>query len=362
MTQIELRNISKQFAGKKVLDNVSLIIESQTFTSILGPTNSGKTTLLKIISGVIKPDSGKVFFDGNDVTNVPPQKRNIGVIFQSFALYPNLTVYENIAAPLRVKKLSEKEIDKRVREQAEILKIDKILNKKPTEISGGEAQRTALARALVKDASVYLLDEPLTNLDYKLREDMKILLKRILEAKKSTIIYATPSPDEALAFSTKVAFLMNGRLLHFGVTQECFNFPPSVEVGKLCSVPPMNIINSNIAKKDGKNILTVANKFEVNISHLDIKEEGQCFVGIYPYNIYLTPQSNDAIEVISNLELQEIAGSEMTLTLKWNSDLIFVYVPYIKPLEKIVKVYINPTDMYIYNKEGKLVTKIVGRG
>lgn len=358
MTKIELKNISKNFAGKKVLDNISITIESKSFTSILGPTNSGKSTLLKIIAGVIKPDSGKIFFDGVDVTSFPPQKRNVGVIFQNFALYPNFTVYENIAAPLRMKRLSAEEIDRRVKEQAKILKIEELLNKKPNELSGGEAQRTALARALVKDAALYLLDEPLTNLDYKLREGMKIELKKILENKKSTIIYATPSPDEALTFSDYVAFLLQGKLLYYGPTKESFALPPTVDVAKMCSVPPMNMIDSEAIKRDGKLILSVAKRFELDISHLSGIEEGEYLVGIYPYRIYLTPPVQDSIEVTSALELQEIAGSEMTVTLKWNDAILSAYFPFIKPLEKTFKVYINPNDIYIYSKtNGKLITK-----
>jgi ABC-type sugar transport system ATPase subunit len=220
VTKIELEGVEKKFLGKKVLDDVSFTVESGDFVSILGAANAGKTTLLRIIAGTLKPDKGRIFFDGEDVTDTPPQKRNVGVIFQSFALYPNMTVYDNIASPLRVGGLSKNDVDKKVMEMASLLKIQELLEKSPYELSGGEAQRVALGRALVKDAAVYLLDEPLTNLDYKLRESMKVELKRILSLKKTTIIYATPSPEEALVLTDKLIFLENGKVIQTGRVKE----------------------------------------------------------------------------------------------------------------------------------------------
>jgi len=359
MTKIELKNISKSFFGQKVLDNVSLTISSGTFMSLLGPSNAGKTTLLKIIAGVIKPDSGQIFFDDVDVTDWPPQKRNVGVIFQTFALYPNLTVYENIASPLRMKKLPENEIDKKVKDQARILKLEQLLDKKPNELSGGEAQRTALARALVKEASIYLLDEPLTNLDYKLREVMSIELKKILQSKKSTIIYATPSPEEARLFSDYVAFLQNGKILHYGSVNESFTLPPSVEVAKLCSTPSMNLIEGHLTTKEGKLILDIADRLKLDVTNLNLPtDENEYLIGIYPYNLYLYPKTQDSIGINSELILQEIAGSDMTVHFKWNNATLVAYFPFVKILDKNFKIYIEPSDILIYSKRtGRLVQK-----
>ncbi len=205
MVKVELRNVTKSFAGIKVLNDISFTIEDQDFSVLLGPANAGKSTILKIIAGVLQPDSGQILFDDKDITKVSPQKRNCGVIFQNYALYPNYTAYDNIASPLTTKHLSKEEIDRRVREQAKTVRIDHLLDKRPNELSGGESQRLALARALVRDAGIYLLDELITGLDYKLRESMRIEMKKLMRAKNATILMATPSPEEACAGSLPVA-------------------------------------------------------------------------------------------------------------------------------------------------------------
>ncbi|MEM3713404.1 MAG: ABC transporter ATP-binding protein [Nitrososphaeria archaeon] len=364
MTKVEVKNISKSFFGNKVLNDISFTIETGKFVALLGPSNAGKTTLLKIIAGVVSPDSGRIFFDDVDVTDLPPQKRNVGVIFQTFALYPNLTVYENIASPLRVRKVPNKEIDSKVKEVSNLLKLEAVLNKKPNELSGGEAQRTALARALIKDAGIYLLDEPLTNLDYKLREVMSIELKNILKLKKSTIIYATPSPEEARLFSEYVIIMDKGKLLYYGPTQECFSMPPSVNIAKFCSVPSMNFIEANLIRKDDKLILEVPTKFKLDVTHLNfLGDENEYLIGIYPYDFHLFPKTQNSISINSELVLQEIAGSEMDVHFKWNDTLLVAYFPFVVHLEKNFKIYLDPTDIFIYKKStGALVSKYIEKG
>ncbi|MBS7645926.1 MAG: ABC transporter ATP-binding protein [Candidatus Bathyarchaeia archaeon] len=359
MTKIELEGVEKSFLGRKVLDDVSFTVESGAFVSILGAANAGKTTLLRIIAGTLKPDKGRVFFDGKDVTNIPPQKRNVGVIFQSFALYPNMSVYDNIASPLRVGGLPRSEVDKKVMEMASLLRIKELLEKSPYELSGGEAQRVALGRALVKDAAVYLLDEPLTNLDYKLRESMKVELKKILSLKKTTIIYATPSPEEALVLTDKLIFLENGRVIQTGRVKECYENPVNVTAARRYSTPPMNLLDAILMRRNGRAILSVSGKLELDATHLNLPEgETEYIVGVYPYNIYLTREGEGMVEIPSDLELQELAGSEMTIRIKWNDSTLTMYVPYEKILEKKIMVYVNPSDFYIFSKStGALITK-----
>lgn len=357
MTKIELDHIHKSFLGKKVLDDVSFTIESGEFVSILGDANAGKTTLLRIIAGTLKPDKGKIYFDGKDVTDYPPQKRNVGVVFQIFALYPNMSVYENIASPLRVKNLPKDEVDKRVKEVGSLLRISHLFEKFPNELSGGEAQRVALARALVKDAAVYLLDEPLTNLDYKLRESMRTELKRILQVKKATIIYATPSPEEALVLSNKMIFLHDGKVVQTGPVKECYDAPVNITAAKHYSTPSMNVIDARIIKKNGKSILNIADRLELDATHLDL-EESEYSVGVYPHKILLNPERKGMVSIPMDVELQELAGSEMTVILKWNETSLIMYVPYEKLLEKKVTVFIDPSDFYIFSKKtGRLIAR-----
>lgn len=184
-----LENISKYYRGESFINDVTLEIKDGDFVTLLGRTGSGKTTLLRILAGIERPDKGRVLQDGVDITNVPVQKRNVAMVYQQFINYPSFTVYENIASPLRVsgKKYSEQEIDKRVRETAELLNISHILNHLPEEVSGGQQQRTAIARALVKDVSLIILDEPLANLDYKLREELRESLKEYLKEEKDAL-------------------------------------------------------------------------------------------------------------------------------------------------------------------------------
>ncbi len=358
--KVELKNVTKSFLGRKVLDDVSFTVESQDFSVLLGPANAGKSTILKIIAGVLQPESGQVLFDDKDVTKVSPQKRNCGVIFQNYALYPNYTAYDNIASPLTTKHLSKEEIDKRVREQAKVVRIDHLLDKHPNELSGGESQRLALARALVRDADIYLLDEPITGLDYKLRESMRIEMKKLMRAKNATILMATPSPEEALALGRTVVFLYRGRVVQTGNIKECYAVPSNILSAQICSAPPMNLVPSNIVERNGGNYLNVAdNKFEVDVSHLNLpKEEKEILLGLFPYNIYLNPKTAKSIAVDSDLIISEPAGSEMSVRIRWNKEDVAMYLPFLKILEEKLKVYVDPLDMYLYSQQsGKLITK-----
>ena len=191
---IELDNVVKTEGGETHIYPTTLKLEERAFNILLGTTLSGKTTLMRLMAGLEKPSTGRVLFHGEDVTGVPVQKRNVSMVYQQFINYPNLSVYENIASPLRVARMAKAEIERRVARVARLLKLDTMLERRPAELSGGQQQRTALARALVKDAGLVLLDEPLANLDYKLREELRDELPRILEEKGATVVYATSEP------------------------------------------------------------------------------------------------------------------------------------------------------------------------
>lgn len=316
--------------------------------------------MLRIIAGVERPDRGKVYFDGKDVTKYSPQKRNVGMIFQTFALYPNLSVYENIASPLRVKGLANKEIDKRVKEQAKTLGVDGLLNNFPNELSGGESQRVALARAIVKEATVFMLDEPFTNLDYKLRESMRVELKKILDEKMATIIYATPDPEEAMAVANWLVFLYDGKVLQSGSVEECYSKPANITVGRYFSKPRMNLINANLVQRKKSSILDVSDELKLDVTHLNLpKEESEYVLGLRPHNLYLTEKKKGMLTISPTLELQEIMGSDMIVRMKWDGSSLIMYVPFVKRLkEKSLKIFIDPCDFYIFSrKNGKLITK-----
>ena len=195
---LELKNVTKRVGAEVYIHETNLVIEEGTFNILLGSTLAGKTTLMRLMAGIQTPTSGSILNDGKDVTGVPVQKRNVSMVYQQFINYPNFTVYENIASPLRVAGLEKTAIDKRVRSAADLLRLTPMLDRRPMELSGGQQQRTAIARAIVKDSDLILLDEPLANLDYKLREEMRDELPKLFIGRKRMVVYATTEPTEAL--------------------------------------------------------------------------------------------------------------------------------------------------------------------
>ena len=208
---LELKNVTKRVGAEVHIHETNLVIEEGTFNILLGSTLAGKTTLMRLMAGIQAPTSGSILNDGKDVTGVPVQKRNVSMVYQQFINYSNFTVYENIASPLRVAGLEKTEIDKRVRSAADLLRLTPMLERKPMELSGGQQQRTAIARAIVKDSDLILLDEPLANLDYKLREEMRDELPKLFLGRKRMVVYATTEPMEALLFGGNTATLYEGQ-------------------------------------------------------------------------------------------------------------------------------------------------------
>jgi len=366
MTTVELRNVTVQLGWVEVLKDISLTIRSGDFVALLGPTNAGKTTLLYTIAGLIRPTKGRIYFDGEDVTDLPPQKRDVAMVFQVFALYPNLTVFENIASPLLVRKINENEVKKRVNEIAELLGLKNLLEKKPSELSGGEAQRVVIGRALAKGSSVILMDEPLTNLDYKLRESLISDLKKLFGKGDRTIIYSTANPMEASSLANTLVFIYGGRIIQTGPIRECFHNPVNITAAKHYSIPPINIVEGVMTSKDGKKVLEVPGLFTYDLPDQILKTDiRECLVGIYPHSLKLTPEEGENIEVTGTLILQEIQGSDMLLTIKSADNLITAYIPYVKPMELDTQVtlYVKPRNIYLFDKEtGKLVSRLPERG
>ncbi|QGR16566.1 ABC transporter ATP-binding protein [Sulfurisphaera ohwakuensis] len=247
---IELQEITKKYGSKVVLDDISEKIETGEFFVILGPSGAGKSTLLKIMAGIEKPDKGRIIVDGKDITNLPPEKRNIAMVFQNYALYPNMTVYDNIAFPLKMKHIKKEEIDKKVKRVAELLKISDILNMPVTRISGGQQQRVALARAIVREPSFYLLDEPLSNLDARVRLIARGELKRIQKELNGTFIYVTHDQKEAMSLADRIAVLHEGKFEQVGKPDELYEFPKTKWVAEFIGEFPMNFLPGDIVGED----------------------------------------------------------------------------------------------------------------
>src|ERR1700676_2250191 len=246
---VELEHVSRSVDGIATIRDVSLTLERGTLSVLLGPTLAGKTSIMRLLAGLDKPTSGRVLVDGKDVTGADVRQRSVAMVYQQFINYPSLSVYENITSPRRGQGRRRTQIEKRVKEAARLLKLEPYLNRTPLQLSGGQQQRTAIARALVKGADLVLLDEPLANLDYKLREELRIELPRIFEASGAIFVYATTEPSEALLLGGRTICMWQGEVLQTGDTSRVYRRPDTMRVAHVFSDPPLNIVG--IQKKNG---------------------------------------------------------------------------------------------------------------
>jgi len=368
---LELKNISKSYHGTQVLKDVSLEIKSGEFFTILGPTGAGKTTLLRIIAGLEKPDRGKIYLDGEDITYLPPVKRKVSMVFQTFALYPTMTVYENIALPLKNLGFSEDEIKRRVKDVTELLGISHLLNRNVLEISGGESQRTAFARALARDFSILLLDEPLTSVDYKIREkmivEMKKMYRNLLEKGRESIwIFATPDSREALSLSTHVAVLHKGEVLQYGPVLEVYKSPKNIIVASYMSYPWMNRIHAKVNMQGSECYLSIDNEVVIDVSDKKefLRNHNECIIGIRPASIKLCKDEEESqMRVVMKglCELVEMSGSDTLLHFKIGSQKVIALLRERVPFEfegKEVKFYVDPREVYIFSLDGRFMTRL----
>jgi len=239
---VALENATRIVGAVPFIRDVSLTFKPGTLSVLLGPTLSGKTSLMRLLAGLDPPTTGRVVVNGKDVTGVDVRKRSVAMVYQQFVNYPSFTVFENIASPLRVQGRPNEEVERRVGEVASLLRLEPYLDRLPLALSGGQQQRTAIARALVKGADLVLLDEPLANLDYKLREELRTELPRIFEESGAIFVYATTEPTEALLLGGRIVCLSEGRALQVGDTPEVYRRPQSLQVARLFSDPPLNTV------------------------------------------------------------------------------------------------------------------------
>jgi len=361
---IVVENISKSFQGKKALDNVSFEAKDGDFVTFLAPTGEGKTTLLRIIAGIERPDSGRVYFDGVDVTDMAVQKRNIAMVYQWFVNYPSMTVYENIASPLRAmgSSISAESLHERVEKAAQMLKIDELMDHYPSEISGGQQQRLAIARALVKDADFIFFDEPLTNLDYKLQEELRVEIKRIFKEKnKGCVLFATPQPFEALTLSDSVGFLHQGELLQYGPVDEVYHAPNTVEVGAYFSHPGMNIFECTLTKSETGAELKATDELRFNVSHLQDKlQAGKYMVGIRAHFLSISSSNGTTIPFKASVELDEVVGSNTELHLNHQGISLVALLDEIGKFDPDTEItaYLNPERLFIFDAQTReLITR-----
>jgi len=349
-----LENISRVVDGETHIAPMDIEFDSGRLALLLGLTLSGKTSLMRLMAGLDRPTTGRILLDGHDVTRQPVRKRNVAMVYQQFINYPSLTVYENIASPLRIARTPKAEIDRRVRAEAERLKIDGLLDRLPAELSGGQQQRTAMARALVRDADLVLLDEPLVNLDYKLRETLREELPLALEGRDSIVVYATTDPWEALAFGGKTAVLEEGRLMQYGPAPEVYAAPATTHVASVFSDPPMNLVPGRLAG----NSLQLDREFTTARPHLPQHVvDGEYLFGLRPDHVDLVPPDSDACSVRAPVEVTEISGSEtyVHFTLAGRPWVAVENGVQDYALDQMLGLKFDLARLFVFNLDGRLV-------
>jgi multiple sugar transport system ATP-binding protein len=323
---ISLTNLTKTFGDSTVVDDLSLEIADGEFVVFLGPSGCGKTTTLRMIAGLEQPAAGDIRIDGERVNEVPPQRRDIAMVFQSYALYPHLTVADNIAYPLRVRKLAAAEIQKQVSQTAALLEIESLLMRRPRDLSGGERQRVALARAIVRHPRAFLMDEPLSNLDAKLRLQMRGELKRLQQTLETTTVYVTHDQAEAMTLGNRVAVMNRGKLQQFDTPLEIYNRPTNRFVAEFVGSPGMNFIEGHI---DSSPPAFVRDGLKLVLTEDLLNQSGgqvSCTLGIRPESVRVSNMQTDHW-MAATVYVTELMGNETFVILDMQSQRIIARTP-----------------------------------
>lgn len=346
--QLVLENVVQRVEGQTWLYPLNLALQSHTVTVLLGSTQAGKTSLMRIMAGLDAPAGGRVLVDGEDVTGMPVRQRNVAMVYQQFINYPSMTVADNIASPLKLR--GDKDIDSKVRGLAQRLHIDMFLDRLPAELSGGQQQRVALARALAKDAPLMLLDEPLVNLDYKLREGLRDELSQLFDTGRSTVVYATTEPGEALLLGGYTAVLDAGELLQYGPTAEVFHAPRSLRVARAFSDPPINLVPVRLAL--GGHQLQLPDGSVLDLALSLAQGQGAAVLGVRAHALRLQPITGD-VALRGRVHLAEISGSDtfVHVELPWGDWVAQLTGVHRVEINQAISVYLSPFDCYVFESE-----------
>ncbi len=361
---VYITNLTKRYSKVVAVKNVSLNIEPGEFIVILGPSGSGKSTLLRCIAGLEKPDTGEIIIDDRVVysssrkINIPPRERDVAMVFQDYALYPHMKVFDNIAFPLKLRKLPKTEIRRKVLEVARLLRIEELLDRYPRQLSGGQQQRVALARALVREPKLFLMDEPLSNLDAKLRLMMRAELKKLQKSIGVTTIYVTHDQAEAMSMGDRIVVLNNGEIQQIGTPLELYEKPVNMFVGGFLGTPPMNFFNATIVKHKQK-LLFDCTEFTLTIpasmkESLEKHVGKEVIIGIRPEDFEIVNiQTENTIK--AHVLTIEPLGSETVLNLQ-KGDLIFKVKTLSRYVGRVEEIIVRPIEKKIHvfhKKSGK---------
>ena len=346
MAEVILKNVSKTYDVKKIIDNVSLDIKDKEFLVLVGASGCGKSTLLRMIAGLEDITDGEIYIGENCVNNVLPKDRNIAFVFQNYALYPHMSVYENIAFPLKMRKFKKDEIDKKVKEAAKILDLEQLLDRKPKQLSGGQRQRVALGRAIVRSPKVFLMDEPLSNLDAKLRVQMRAEIKKLHKKLDTTFIYVTHDQTEALTMGDRIAVIDKGVIQQIADAKTIYNEPDNIFVAGFLGSPSMNFIP---AKTEENKIVTESFSFEMNEAQRNsLNGKNNVILGIRPDN-FNSDNSNVTFE--AEVEINEMLGSENIIYFNIGKTKCSAKLPADYSFDKTVKLSFDSNRLLLFDPE-----------
>ena len=361
MTRIEVESLTKQFGPVTAVEDISFDVQGEEFLSIVGPSGCGKTTTLRCIAGLESPSGGRILYDGADVTDVPVNKRNIAMMFQSIALYPHMTLRNNIGYPLKVSGVPRAEMNEEVEEAASVMQIDEDLDKYPGELSGGQQQRVALARTVVGDSVALLMDEPLSDLDAKLKVEIRKEIQRIHRRIGEPAIYVTHDQEEAMTMSDRIVVMNEGRIEQIGDVDEVYQFPTNRFVAEFIGNPSMNFVSGSLsALGDGSaTVETEGNEITFDAERLVERYDGDAVtVGVRPQNVDLVGDGTRALS--GTIRLLEPIGDRTLATIDGPQGELSALIPRNTGVaeEAETEIYVDSSELYLFDPDS---TKLIAR-
>lgn len=358
--KVTIDHLTKQFPSRNKGEDMVTAVSDFTMTfddgklvALLGPSGCGKSTMLNMLSGILPVTSGHIYFDDEDVTHLPPQDRGVGLVFQNYALYPHMSVLENIAFPLEIKKVPKAEREEKAMKMAQLVHVDQLVERKPKELSGGQQQRVAIARALIKEPKLLLLDEPLSNLDARLRLEMREEIRRIQLETGVTTIFVTHDQEEAMSISDKIVLMKDGYLQQEDGPQELYDDPANLFVANFLGNPPINNLNGYI--KDGKFVLEDGSA-TINIDNKNVKEGQKVVMGIRAEACNIAKDGNHDLEAI--VDQRYTMGKEELAFLNVGNQQIRVYLSSDYTFDKGEKIYVDLRNKGVFLFDGETGDRI----
>ena len=357
MKTLKIEDLSKNFGTTEVLKKINLEIDEGNFLVLLGPSGCGKSTLLNIIAGLETINEGSVYIDDYNVSKVEPKDRNIAMVFQSYALYPSMNVKENMVFGLKQAKTSKEKIDEQLEKVSKFLQVDQLLERKPSQLSGGQRQRVAIGRALVREPRIFLFDEPLSNLDAKLRVEMRREIKKLHQQLKTTVVYVTHDQTEAMSLGTRIAIMNHGVIQQNDTPENIYNKPSNTFVADFIGSPSMNLIKGNLKESSNKvSFVTHGSNIEIPINGYDFKEKSnldnkEVFFGIRPEHIFFKKSNEEDFEINLRADLSEYIGHEQIMTFNFeNQEVLAKFPSTVKiDLSKNTKLFFDLTQISLFD-------------